>query len=87
MGARAVWSNQLAPMTSMALSAGFRRTESETRFGLRTDYTYVRWTVSHTVSPRTSVFGGVRWQESDSTQQLSDYTEAAVFVGFNHSFR
>src|SRR5688572_2051424 len=86
-GVRAVWSNQLAPRTSMALSAGFRRTESETRFGVRSESTDVRWTVSHTVSPRTSVFGGARWQESDSTQQISDYTEAAVFVGFNHSFR
>ena len=86
-GARAVWSNQLGPRTSMTLSGGFRRTESDTSLGLRTDHTYVRWAMNHTLSPRTTVFGGVRWQDSDSAQQISDYTEVAVFVGFNHSFR
>jgi len=86
-GASATLSRRLTPDTTAdvgvtyARAVGFGATE-----GLRTVNKNVRLGVSHNLSPRTTVAGGVRYRQLDSTRGTLSAQETAVFVGALHRF-
>lgn len=54
--------------------------------GLRSVNKSMRVGMSHNLSPRTTVNGGVRFRHLDSTRGSISATETAVFVGASHRF-
>lgn len=80
-------SRRLTPDTTADASytytrvAGFGITE-----GLRTVNKSLRLGVSHNLSPRSTVAGGVRYRQFDSTRGVLSAQETAVFVGALHRF-
>jgi uncharacterized protein (PEP-CTERM system associated) len=90
VGGTVVWTHNLAPNLTFALNGTLLRTESnltstELGFLTTTRQGYVTATLTYPLSPNSSVNGGVRYQVLRN-DTASGYTEAAVFVGFNHTF-
>lgn len=85
-GVAITWTHNLAPQAILELTGTrLRTTLNIAPFGATTQ-SYVTLRVSDTLSINTTVFAGARYQRADS-DLTAGYTEAAVFVGFNHVFK
>lgn len=86
-GASVTVSRRLSPDTTAdvggtyARAVGFGVTE-----GIRTVNKSMRLGLSHNLSPRTTVNGGVRYRQLESTRGATSAQETAVFVGASHRF-
>ena len=85
-GANVVWTYQLSPFTTFTMSADAYRSDAEPPFVDRSDQYVVRGMFTRPISPSTTAYVGARWQAFNSNVD-ADWREAAVFAGFNHSFR
>jgi uncharacterized protein (PEP-CTERM system associated) len=87
IGLSATFSHKLTAVTSMNTTAGWSETSALSPGTLVTDQYFVRVGLSTPLGPKTTGFGGVRFQWFNSNQgTFSDSTEAAVFAGLNHTF-
>jgi len=68
------------------MSADAYRSDAEPPFVDRSDQYVVRGMFTRPISPSTTAYVGARWQAFNSNVD-ADWREAAVFAGFNHSFR
>jgi uncharacterized protein (PEP-CTERM system associated) len=80
------WSRGLNPYTNLVTSAGVSKTKSNVGPSISTDSYFVRVGVTWRMSPLTSVIAGARYQVQHSDFQ-NDYNEAAVFAGFQYTFK
>jgi uncharacterized protein (PEP-CTERM system associated) len=88
IGFDASWAYRIAPRTTSTVYLDVRRTEANDAPELKSRESIVRWTVTHTLSPRTNVFGGLRYQRyRTDIESLFDHDEHAVFAGFTYFFR
>ena len=91
-GLSATWTHAVTPSVNFVLNGTFSRSlpnkVPETAIGTigTTRQGYVIATLSTSLSPNTSVSGGVRYQLQRS-DVAPGYTEAAAFVTLNHTFR
>jgi uncharacterized protein (PEP-CTERM system associated) len=87
-GVAITWTHNLAPQAVLELTGTrLRTTLNIAPFGATTQ-SFVTLRVSDTLSTSTTVFAGARYQRANSDLALAaGYTEAAVFVGFNHVFK
>jgi uncharacterized protein (PEP-CTERM system associated) len=81
------WAYQMSSATSLNASANYGHSEANPPFTQETDTTSVQLNLTRTLSPRTNVHAGARWQKSKSNENFNDFREAAVFAGFHYSFR
>jgi len=85
-GAGATWTTRLTSVSNFQLAADLVRAESDDILGRRTDQGFIRANFTTRLSPQTSAFAGLRLQKLRSDVR-PDASEAAIFVGVNHSFR
>jgi len=85
-GVGATWSYQLSPLTSFVLDARASRAEAEPPFDTSSKQFALRAVLTQRLSLRTRLFYGARWYQFASSGNF-DRREAAIFAGFNHSFR
>lgn len=85
-GAGATWSYQLSPLMTFLVDARASRTEAEPPFDVTSEQFALRAGLTQRLSLRTRVFYGARWYQFESSGS-SNRREAAIFAGFNHSFR
>ncbi len=86
-GASLVWTHNLAPTIILVGSVNASRTVANSGLDFSTRQGSAQALLSYSATRRTSVFGGVRYQESSTEFGLSDYSEAAVFAGIRHNFK
>jgi uncharacterized protein (PEP-CTERM system associated) len=86
VGGGIAWSNSLTPATNLLVTADTNRTEANPPFSGRTDQWSVRAQLTRPISPRTTGFVGLRYQDFTSDFQ-NDYREFAAFVGASYTFR
>jgi uncharacterized protein (PEP-CTERM system associated) len=87
IGAGVSWSYTLSSASSITASLSYDVSRSQEPFDQKTKRTLFDLNWNRTISPKTNVYAGARWQHSDSEEGLLDYTETAVFAGFNYRFR
>jgi uncharacterized protein (PEP-CTERM system associated) len=85
-GGSVLWTHNLRPTLLLTASLDAYRTRANGPQSATTDQGFARVSLSTPLSARTTVFAGGRYQVLHSDVSI-DYNEAAVFVGFNHSFR
>lgn len=85
-GASVAWTHQLAPTLTFGTTFDYSRTTSNAEVGGTTRFYSVRAFLSTPLSALTSVYGGARFQDSQS-DVADSYREAAVYVGLTHTFR
>jgi uncharacterized protein (PEP-CTERM system associated) len=85
-GVNVVWTHNLAPLVTLDLTSSALQTIANAPFSARTNQGYVRLAVTATLSARTTVFAGARYQllRANFTE---GYNEAAAFVGMSYAFR
>jgi uncharacterized protein (PEP-CTERM system associated) len=86
IGANVAWTRQLASDLSLVTSVDWTRSTSNLADGERTRQFTANAVLNRTLSPRLSIHGGARFQESRSSI-AEDYHEAAVFFGATYLFR
>jgi uncharacterized protein (PEP-CTERM system associated) len=86
IGANIAWTRQLAPNLSLATSVDWSRATSNVVNGERTRQFIANAILTSSLSPRLSIHGGARFQQSRSNI-AEDFTEAAVFFGATYLFR
>jgi uncharacterized protein (PEP-CTERM system associated) len=88
VGANVSWSHSLASNVSLVSSLEWARTQSnqELTDGDTTRQYTLRTVLSTVISPRTSIYGGARYQKFES-EFTPGYREAAVFAGVLYEFR
>ena len=86
-GANVVWTHNLAALVTFSGSVNWTRTVANPPFDQKTNQGYVQAVVTGTLSPRTTVFGGARYQVQTSSVAGNEYNEAAIFAGVNYLFR
>lgn len=84
-GASAAWTHQLSPTLSLGTNLDWSRTTSNVEAGGTTRFYSLRAFLSTPLSPFTSVYGGARYQDSQS-DVADSYREAAVYVGMTYTF-
>jgi uncharacterized protein (PEP-CTERM system associated) len=85
-GANVVWTHNLAPLVTFSGTANWTRTVDNPPLDRKTNQGYVQAAVTGTLSPRTTVFGGARYQMQLSNIVDNEYHEVAGFVGLNYVF-
>ena len=86
VGTSVTWTHQLAPSLRLGVDGGWLRTTANTGAGGATRLYTLGTTLSTPLSARTTLSGGLRYQDSTSSITTS-YREFAVFVGLDHRFR
>jgi uncharacterized protein (PEP-CTERM system associated) len=86
VGANVVWTHQIEPSLALNLTGDFSRTTENVAPTGTTKLLSLTGTLSRKLSALTSVYAGVRYQDSTSDVTY-DYREAAVVVGVTHRFR
>jgi uncharacterized protein (PEP-CTERM system associated) len=86
IGASAAWTHQLKQNLALATTFDWSRTSANVQSGESTRLYSLRAFLSTSLSALTSVYGGVRYQDSRSDIGES-FREAALFVGLIHMFR
>jgi uncharacterized protein (PEP-CTERM system associated) len=86
VGGGIAWTNNLTPSTNLLVTGDVNRTEANPPFSGRTDQWAVRAQVTRPISPRTTGFVGLRYQDFTSDFQ-NNYREFAAFVGASYTFR
>ena len=86
VGANVAWTRQLASDLSLVATLDWTRSTSNLADGERTRQFTANAVLSRTLSPRLSIHGGARFQESRS-DIAEDFHEAAVFFGATYLFR
>jgi uncharacterized protein (PEP-CTERM system associated) len=84
-GAGVVWTRTLSSHTTLVTSADVYRTEANEPFEGRTDQGSLRVYLTRTISARTTVYTGGRWQKLRSNF-TDGFEELAVFAGINYAF-
>jgi uncharacterized protein (PEP-CTERM system associated) len=84
-GAGVSWTHQLSPTLTLGTSLDWFRTTSNVEVGGTTRFYSLRAFLRTPLSPSTSVYGGARYQDSNSDVAES-YREAALYVGLTHTF-
>lgn len=85
-GISLVGSHKLSPSVALDATIERFRTVANPPFEGRTNQTALRLVASATLSPKTTMFAGARYQTLNS-DVTSDYNEAAAFIGVNYTFR
>jgi uncharacterized protein (PEP-CTERM system associated) len=85
-GGSLVWSHTLLAQVNLVAQLLGSQTESNAAPHARTRRGMVRVAVGTPVTPRTALFGGVRYQ-TQTSNVAQEYNEAAAFVGISHTFR
>lgn len=85
IGASAAWTHQLKQNLVLATTFDWSRTSANVQSGESTRLYSLRAFLSTSLSALTSVYGGVRYQDSRSDIGES-FREAALFVGLIHMF-
>jgi uncharacterized protein (PEP-CTERM system associated) len=85
-GVSLLWSHKLSPSLVLDSSIQHFRTVANSPSEGRTNQTSGRLMLTSPLSPKTSVFAGVRYQTL-SSDVATDYDEAAAFIGVTHTFR
>lgn len=85
-GVTALWSHKLTPSLLFDATVERFRTIANPPLEGRTNQTALRVVVSTPLSARTTMFAGARYQTL-SSDIVSEYNEAAGFVGVNYRFR
>jgi uncharacterized protein (PEP-CTERM system associated) len=85
-GANVVWTWKVTPILTLLTSGDYVRTVANVDDGDRTRQLIMRSALSASISKRTDVYVGGRWQRLLSNIG-NDYHEAAAFVGLRHVFR
>jgi uncharacterized protein (PEP-CTERM system associated) len=83
-GGNVVWSHSLTPLLILTASVDASRTVDNAQQGT-TRQASVRAGLTSPISPKTDIYGGLRFQILRSDVS-TDYDEAAVFVGISHRF-
>jgi uncharacterized protein (PEP-CTERM system associated) len=87
-GVGVTWTHTLAPNLTLSVAGNASTAKQNTESSRDTRLYAVRATVSRTLSPRTSVHAGARFQRGLSDSELgASYHEFAVLAGFSYSFR
>jgi uncharacterized protein (PEP-CTERM system associated) len=85
-GTDIVWTHQLAPALLLTANAVYLQTQALAPSTGRSRQGGAAVSLNTMLSPLTSLFGGVRYQQLRSDVNAG-YEEAAIFVGMNHLFR
>ena len=85
-GSGATWTTRLTSLTNFLLSADVVRAESDDGLDRQTDQGFIRANLTTRLSPNTSAFAGVRFQQLRSDVR-SNATETAIYAGVFHAFR
>jgi uncharacterized protein (PEP-CTERM system associated) len=87
-GVSASWSHTLSSRVNFVASANVSRSvpNQETTEINKTTQSYISASLSSSITAKTSLTGGVRYQVLHGNQN-NGYTEAAAFVTLTHSFR
>lgn len=85
-GASATWSYRITQATSSTLTLYWSRTEPNdpARALEEQEQRGARFTLTHPLTPRTSLVGGVGWQERRSDIPRDNFSETSVFAGFSY---
>ncbi len=86
-GASLVWTHNLTPTMVLVGSVNVSRTVANSGADFSTRQGSAQALLTYSVARRTSVFGGARYQQSNTEFGFSDYNEAAVFAGIRHTFK
>ncbi|MHB8493959.1 MAG: TIGR03016 family PEP-CTERM system-associated outer membrane protein [Casimicrobiaceae bacterium] len=86
VGANVVWTHQLAANLALGVDGNWSRTSANLGTGGATRLYAMDATITASLSPLTSLSGGLRYQDARS-DVASGYRELAVFVGLLHTFR
>lgn len=81
LGLGVTWGYKLTPATSTTLALNWARDEANQAPFEVSELRGARFTVTHPLTPRTSLVGGVGWQDRRGDGR-SDYSETSVFLGF-----
>jgi len=84
-GGSVVWTHNLSPLLILTSTLDYSHTVALPPQSVRTDQGALTVVLSRPISPLTSIHAGARYQSLRSDVR-TDYTEAAVFVGFDHRF-
>jgi uncharacterized protein (PEP-CTERM system associated) len=85
-GVGLTWTHKVTPVMTLSATLNLLRTIANPPFVGTTNQGNLNVVLSRQLSPTTQVFGGARYQKA-SSDVATDYTEAAVFAGFFHTFR
>jgi uncharacterized protein (PEP-CTERM system associated) len=85
-GVSLTWSHKLSPSLVLDASIQHFRTVANAPAEGRTNQSSGRLMLTSPLSPKTSMFAGVRYQTL-SSDVATDYNEAAAFIGVTHTFR
>lgn len=85
-GGGVTWAYQLSSVSTITASANYSHTTANPPFEESTDATSVSLNWTRTISPRTNVHAGARWQRSNASRDVNDFSETAVFAGFRYRF-
>ncbi len=85
-GATLTWTHNLSRTMIMTTTATFSRTTAIAPRTGETNQGLVSVRLATPLSPTTTAFAGARYQKLNS-DLTTDYTEAAVFAGFNYIFK
>jgi uncharacterized protein (PEP-CTERM system associated) len=85
VGTSVIWTHQLAANMTWATSLTVARAKSNQEPRETTDQYLLSSTVSQSLSPFTSIYGGARFQHSRS-DIAAGYREFAAFVGLSYTF-
>jgi uncharacterized protein (PEP-CTERM system associated) len=86
-GVSLLWSHKLTPSLATDATIERFRTVANPPFEARSNQTAVRFVFTATLSAKTTMFAGARYQIVSSDAVGTAYNEAAAFVGVNHNFR
>jgi len=85
-GVAATWTHNISPAVTLNASLTLLRTTANPPLVGTTNQGILNVTVYRQVAAETQIFGGARYQKLNS-DLATNYTEAAIFAGFYHTFR